>query len=86
MTQLVVENVVTKAKELISLDYALPLYGMGFEVTYQSKGLDIEAIIIGFRLDVFIGADDDICTQVTYDLDNGDAVLEDEITFYAEPM
>lgn len=86
MTHLIVENAVTSAKELKSVSYELPSYDVGYEVTYQSKGLDIEAVIVGFRLDVFIGVDDELCTQVTYDLDNGDAVLEDEITFYAEPM
>jgi hypothetical protein len=85
MTTILIENANTMAKEVVTIPYDLPSYGIGYNVHYKSKGLDLEGIVIGFRLDVFLDADGVINTQVTYDIDNGDAILEDEVLFYNEP-
>lgn len=66
---------------LVSVHYDLPLYDIGQIVGY-SDGL--EASIIGIELSCTRLLEGGIVTQIAYELDNNEVVLEDDVNYFYE--
>jgi hypothetical protein len=72
--------------QLIETTYDLPEYDIGYVVGYTSNGKYAESEIIALSLSAaFDERLNTIVTQIVYDLDNGETVLEEDIEYFYEP-
>lgn len=74
---------ILRDNQLVEPHYDLPLYDVGMRVIYGSAELPIEADVIGIELSCFVDAASNVITQIAYELDNNQTVLEEDISgFY----
>lgn len=89
MTKVLITDEKTQAITIKELSYDLPLYDIGYGVSYKEEQTNgvikfIEANIIGIKMDITLTGKSELISAVMYELDNGEDIFEEQVEFYWE--